>query len=148
MSQADVKHSVESIPIAGERKMEQPQPQYPQQEEYAYPTEGTESMQALVETIIEEKWQELVANVSKIVEWKDNAEQRLVVMEEKMKSIKEDMDRLHSSILERVGEYDKTMTDVGTELKALEKVFQKVLPGFVENVAELSRITKDLKGKK
>ena len=48
-------------------------------------------------------------------------------------------------MLEKVGEYDKHIGDVGTEVKALEKVFQKVLPGFIENVSELSRITEEMK---
>ncbi len=65
--------------------------------------------------------------------------------EQQLSDLKSLVDRLHSSILEKVGEYEKTMTDVGTELKALEKVFQKILPGFMENVAELSRVTKELK---
>ena len=37
--------------------------------------------------------------------------------------------------------------DIGVEIKALEKVFQKILPGFMENVNELSRISRDMKVK-
>ena len=33
------------------------------------------------------------------------------------------------------------------QIKALEKVFQKILPTLTENVNELSRITQDIKGK-
>jgi hypothetical protein len=62
--------------------------------------------------------------------------------------MKDDFDKIHTSVLERVTDYDKHITDVGTEVKALEKVFQKVLPGFIENVAELSRITEDIKKNK
>jgi len=48
-------------------------------------------------------------------------------------------------VLGKIGDYDKTLENVGTEIKALEKVFQKILPGFVENVQELSRITRRIK---
>ena len=44
-----------------------------------------------------------------------------------------------------MGEYDKNMKEVGTDIKALETVFKKILPSFTENVAELSRITKRVK---
>jgi hypothetical protein len=37
------------------------------------------------------------------------------------------------------------MLEVGAELQAMEKVFSKVLPQFVDNVNELSRITDKVK---
>ena len=42
----------------------------------------------------------------------------------------------------------KNILEVGTEIKAMEKVFQKVLPTFTSTVNELSRITGNLKKKK
>lgn len=109
------------------------------------PALTAEAIQPLVEAIVEEKWEELGKTVAKVAEWKESAEGRLATIETRLKELKENFDRLHASILERIGEYDKTMTDVGVELKALEKVFQKVLPSFVENVAELGRVTAALK---
>ena len=66
-------------------------------------------------------------------------------MQEQFKNLKDQFDKLHTAILEKVGEYDKHITDVGTEVQALERVFQKILPGFLENVNELGRITEKLK---
>jgi len=102
-------------------------------------------VEEMVEAIIEEKWTDLMENINRIIEWKDRTETRITQLETLMKSIKDDFDKMHIGVLERVGEYDKHIGDVGTEVKALEKVFQKVLPGFIENVAELSRITEDIK---
>jgi hypothetical protein len=84
-------------------------------------------------------------NINRIIEWKEKTETRITQMESAVKSMKDDFDKMHVAVLERVGEYDKHIGDVGTEVKALEKVFQKVLPGFIENVSELSRITEELK---
>lgn len=112
------------------------------------PAEGdydTGRIEELAEAIIEEKWTDLMENINRIVEWKDKTESRITQMETTIKSIKDDFDKMHTSVLERVGEYDKHIGEVGTEVKALEKVFQKVLPGFIENVSELSRITENLK---
>jgi hypothetical protein len=45
-------------------------------------------------------------------------------------------------------DYDKNLLDVGTEIKAMEKVFQKVLPELTSSVQELGRITKTAKAAK
>lgn len=108
--------------------------------------EGTsERIEELAEAIIDEKWNDLMENINRIVEWKEKTEERITQMETMMKSIKDDFDKIHTSVLERVGDYDKHISEVGTEVKALEKVFQKVLPGFMENVSELSKITAAMK---
>ena len=48
----------------------------------------------------------------------------------------------------KVSEYDKNITDVGIEIKAMEKVFEKVLPSLTENVNKLDRLAKSSKPKK
>ncbi|MBI5398405.1 hypothetical protein HZB03_02975 [Candidatus Woesearchaeota archaeon] len=102
-------------------------------------------IEELAEAIIDEKWAELVENINRIIDWKEKTEARIASIETEFKNLKENFDKLQGSVLEKVGEYDLHIQDVGTEVAALEKVFQKVLPGFVENVAQLSRITETLK---
>jgi hypothetical protein len=99
----------------------------------------------LIETIIDEKWQELLKDVNKIIEWKNRSERRIQEVEIQIKNLKESFDELHKAVIGKVSEYDKHILDVGTEIKAMEKVFSKVLPKFTENVHELSRITKKVK---
>jgi len=98
--------------------------------------------EALVEQIIDEKWQTLQKDLAKMDEWKEAVTSRMDKLEQSMTDVKADLEGLHKAIVERVGEYDKTLMDVGTEIKAMEKVFQKVLPELTSNVQELSRITK------
>ncbi len=93
------------------------------------------------EAIINEKWKELMSNLQKVNEWKDSMEHRLVTMENNFKNLQTNFDKLHQAIIGKVGEYDQNILNVGTEIKAMEKVFQKILPTFTENVNELSRIT-------
>lgn len=126
--------------------MPPPMPGMPMQAE-ELPTEGLDSgrVEEMVEAVIEEKWTDLMENINRIIDWKERTETRITQLESVMKSIKDDFDKMHIGVLERVGEYDKHIGEVGTEVKALEKVFQKVLPGFIENVAELSRITDEIK---
>ncbi len=109
---------------------------------------STEDLQQLIEQIIEEKWEDLVKNVSRIADWKEKMDAKIAALEQQINDLKSSFDKLHTSILEKVGEYDKTISSVGTDIKALETVFKKILPGFVENVSELSRITEEMKKKK
>ena len=130
---------------------EPPMPNYPETNEISQQnmqyqtTTDTQRIEEIAEGIIDEKWDELMKNVDKIVSWKETTEERMAKIEQSIKEIKENFDRLHKGILTKVGEYDKNMKEVGTDIKALETVFKKILPSFTENVAELSRITKRVK---
>lgn len=104
-----------------------------------------EEMEEIVEQIIDEKWAEIAGSINKIVEWKGKVESRLAAIEEQMKDTQKQFDDLRQSVLNKVGEYDQHITTVGTDVKAMEQVFQKMLPLFAENVRELSRITDNLK---
>lgn len=108
----------------------------------------SENIEEIAESIIEEKWVEFTKELAKFTEWKDKSESRIVKMEQEMKDLKDDVENLHKAIVAKIGDYDKNLLDVGTEIKAMEKVFQKVLPELTGSVSELSRITKGIKGKK
>jgi len=100
----------------------------------------------IAEAIINEKWTELIDRVNKIIDWKDSVENRMGKMEQQLADISHAFDKLHEGVLGKIADYDRSVMNLGTEIKALEKVFQKILPGFVENVNELSRITSRVKG--
>ena len=147
MNQADMHSTGQQpgpTPTAGPPPMAAPPPMAP-------PTAGPpdeEKIEEIAEAIIEEKWEDLVKNVNKIIDWKDTTETRIAKIEEDFKNLKSSFDTLHKGILGKVGEYEERMTGVSTELKALENVFKKILPTLTENVNELSRITSGMKGKK
>ena len=106
-------------------------------------TEATN--EELIEAIIDEKWNDLLRDINKIIDWKNQAENRITTMEQDMRDLRSEFDRLHQAVVGRVGEYDKHILDVGAEIQAMEKVFSKVLPLFTEKVSDLARITDDLK---
>lgn len=99
----------------------------------------------LIEAIIEEKWQNLLQDLSKLAEWKNTMTQKVTAMDQQVQDLRREFDKVHSVIISKIDDYDKNMSNVGAEVKAMEKVFSKVLPLFTENVAELSKITKELK---
>ncbi|MFT4282793.1 MAG: hypothetical protein ACMXX6_00020 [Candidatus Woesearchaeota archaeon] len=103
------------------------------------------STEEIVEAIIDEKWNELLKDLNKVIEWKDSTNTKLISLEQKFDSLKEEFDKIHTAVLNKVDAYDKNISLVGAEVKAMERVFSKVLPLFTENVAELSRISKEFK---
>jgi hypothetical protein len=104
-----------------------------------------ERMEEIVENMIDEKWDELLAEVKKIVEWKESIEEKQVQIINDLEKLKEDFTVLHQGVLGKLEDYDTQMRDVGTELKAVGRVFKDVVPEFVENVKELKSMTGKMK---
>ncbi|MBU0459474.1 MAG: hypothetical protein KKH52_00295 [Nanoarchaeota archaeon] len=104
-----------------------------------------ERIEEIAESMIDEKWDELLAEVKKIVEWKESIEEKQTKINHDVEKLKEDFKVLHQGVLGKLEDYDTRMSDVGTELKAVGKVFKDVIPEFVENVKELSSITRNAK---
>lgn len=114
----------------------------------AAPGVGREEIEEVAESIVSEKWDELMKSVDKIIAWKDATEAKITKLEQQITDLKTRFEELHKGILAKIGEYDQGIRAVGTEIKAMESVFKKILPTFTENVGELSRITKALRAKK
>ncbi|PIN76160.1 hypothetical protein COV17_03170 [Candidatus Woesearchaeota archaeon CG10_big_fil_rev_8_21_14_0_10_36_11] len=106
-----------------------------------------ERIESITESIVDEKWDDLIAEVKKIIEWKERVESVQSKLNNDVEKLKEDFKTLHQGVLGKVEEYDKRMIDVGTELKAVGKVFKDVIPEFVENVKELKGITENVRKK-
>ncbi|MBI2144903.1 hypothetical protein HYU18_01130 [Candidatus Woesearchaeota archaeon] len=118
-----------------------PQPGYGEARE----NEASAKIEEISEAIIEEKWQDLMKDYGKLTEWKGAVEQRMAAVEQRLADLKSSFDTLQKSVVDKVSDYDKSVKDVGSEMKALEQVFQKIIPTLTENVNELSRITKGMK---
>ena len=131
LAQAEAKKTIEPMqpPQMPERPMQKPK----------------EDVESLVEQVVEEKWGEFQKELGKLNEWKGDVSSRVDKVEQSVVDLRSELESLHKAIVGRIGDYDKTLTDVGTEIKAMEKVFQKVLPELTSNVQELSRITKQSK---
>lgn len=105
-----------------------------------------ERIEAITESMIDEKWEELIGEVKKIVEWKNKIEEKQARIQNDLDKLKDDFKVLHQGVLGKLDDYDSRMKDVGVELKAVGKVFKDVIPEFVDNVKELKGITKGFKG--
>ncbi|HLC46422.1 MAG TPA: hypothetical protein VJI75_01645 [Candidatus Nanoarchaeia archaeon] len=159
INQADLKEGVlEQKPPEHQKGeiMEQQMPSFQQQgipqlhpsgiPDMGLPQSSNEGrMHEIAEAIIDEKWTDLIESVNRVLDWKDTVESRLSKLEQKVDDLRSSFDKLHEGILGKISDYDKGIVNLGTDIQALEKVFQKILPGFVDNVNELSRITARVK---
>ncbi|MFH0798513.1 MAG: hypothetical protein V1906_03820 [Candidatus Woesearchaeota archaeon] len=104
-----------------------------------------DDVQSLVEEIIDEKWRELMSSVGDIATWKVQMADETEAIKQEILRIQARFDNLQAAVLGKVDEYSRGITDVGTEMKALEKVFEKILEPMSANIKELARITEDLR---
>lgn len=101
--------------------------------------------ESIAEAIVEERFQELKSMLDKRKEFEEKTNTELARLSQEVLDLKGDMQNLHKAIVSKISDYDKNLLSVGTEIKAMEKVFQNILPELTRNVSELSRITKSTK---
>ena len=126
--------------------MEQPAPIGSQMPPPA-PEASKEKIEEIAEAIVEEKWKEKEAEINKIIEWKDTITTKLTQLQQQFDDLRASFDSLHKGMLGKITEYDENLTNVGTEIKAMEKVFSKVLPSLTDSVNKLQRISTGVKKK-
>ncbi|MFT4312918.1 MAG: hypothetical protein ACMXYA_00770 [Candidatus Woesearchaeota archaeon] len=117
----------------------------PQPNQNAQDDSDLTQIEELIEAVIDEKWKDIEKNIVKIINWKDKVDQRVTQLEQNLKDIRSDYDSLQKSIVGKVGEYDKNVLNVGSQLKAMEKAFGEIMPQFTRNINELNRITQRVK---
>jgi len=159
LNQVDISGGNMGIGQPGEMPAQMPpqqgfsQEQQPPQQEFEKPEAqqevNKEQIEEIAEAIIDEKWKEFEDDIKIIIDWKEKTEGKINKFEQQLKDLTDSLNTLHKSLLGKISEYDKGITDVGIEIKAMEKVFQKILPSLTENVNKLDRIAKGSKlGKK
>ena len=127
-------------PNYGNQTPSNPQPSY-----YAPAQVDSERIHEVAEAIVNERWEEFLAKVGDISIWKERTETNIISIKQEIVRINQRFDNLQNAILGKIHDYDQGMKDVHTEMKALEKVFEKILEPLVSNIKELGRITQDLK---
>lgn len=103
-----------------------------------------EEIESVAEGIIEEKWVALMEDIKKIIEWKESIESRMIKLETGLNSANEQIAELRKGVLGKISDYEKGVSDVGVELKAMQKVFKESVPEFTSNISELSRLVTKL----
>lgn len=140
----------EPQPMAQQYQQPMPQ-QYQQPQQYPMPQQGLsiqrEDIEEIVEEIIDEKWEELITAVEKIVAWKEDLESQISNTQKEIEDMKKEFSELRQGMIGQLSSHQQNMNDVGTELKAMQKVFKQSIPELADKISELSRVSNKLKKK-
>ena len=109
---------------------------------------SSEKIQEIVETIVEEKWEDLLAKVGDLNLWKESVNNDLEAIKQELLRTQERFNNLQAALVGKVTDYSRNISDMNAEMKALEQVLKNILEPLTTNVKELSRITSQFKKKK
>lgn len=112
------------------------------------PQISSDYIQQIAEEVVEEKWDDLMSKVGDIRLWKDKIDNDITSIKQEIVRTQNHFENLQKAVLGKVGEYNENILNINTEMKALEKVFEKIIQPLTENIKELNRITNKLKTKK
>ncbi|MBS3095365.1 hypothetical protein J4231_01675 [Candidatus Woesearchaeota archaeon] len=104
-------------------------------------------IQALIESIIEERMQKYSDNLTEFEIWKSRVNDDIISIKQEILRVSGRFDNMQQVVIGRVDEYSKSVGDVTSEIKALEKVFQNIVNPLTSNIKELASLTKELKQK-
>lgn len=103
-----------------------------------------EKLHEVAEAVVSERWDELLSKTGNLPVWKEKVNMNITAIKQEIVRINEKFDNLQNAVLGKVKEYDQGVRNIHSEMKALEKVFGKILEPLVSNIKELDRVVKRL----
>ena len=135
---------LEDAPAPTQQFNQQYSPSYSQQQSLQ---PSTEEFQQLAESIIEEKFAEFQARFGDLSLWKERMNNDVSAIKQEVLRTQDRFMDLQKALIGKVNEYNDNITNVNTEMKALEKVFEKKLEPLTTNIKELKAVTEKIKDK-
>jgi len=111
----------------------------------SYQSMSSDEIQRLVETVVEEKWNDFQSKFGDILTWKNQVGDDLESVKQEILRLQNRFDSVQSAVVGKVSDFGKGMEDISAEMKALEKVFEKILEPLTRNIRELNRVTEALR---
>ena len=108
----------------------------------------TEKIEEIAESIIKEKWEYFMKDFGDITVWREKVRTDILSIKQELIRTQERLENLQKAVLGKVSEYDKDVREIGTEIKALEKVMEKILEPLTSNIKDLQKVADELKGRK
>ncbi len=146
-----------STPQKQPEQIPQQQPEMTPQEDYSSPSgfsqeplerASYDAIEEIAESIIKEKWDELIKGVGDIALWKERIDIDLEGVKQELIRTQEKFENLQKSIMGKVSEYSEGVINVGTEMKALEKVLEKIISPLTRSVKDLQEVSEKLAKRK
>ena len=111
-------------------------------------TEGlVNELQRIIEDIIEEKWKDVEDKLSTLDSWKARIEEKVSSLSSKVSELDRRVDDFSKTLVSKTEEYKGTMSEVNTQMEAIEKIMGKLVPGLAEEIKELRHVVEKMKKK-
>ena len=107
--------------------------------------QNIEQIEEISEAIVDEKIQEFSSMIGDMNVWKERTTSEMEAIKQEILRLRNHLENLQVSISGKVEVYNKSVTTMSAEMKALSKVMEKIMLPLSTNVKELSRITNKFK---
>ncbi len=104
------------------------------------------STEELVEKIVSEKVERLEKRLVEQERIHTDLLQQIGQVRSSLNDLKGKYVQLQEDSVVKIEEYNKELEGVGTQIKAMQRVMQNIIPTFAENVRSLTEVVKSLKG--
>lgn len=127
-------------------------PQYQQAQQPQYYSEqppqqaiDIELVEEIAEEAANEKFNEFKNKIGDISGFKQITEKRIEDIDERLKRIELNLDKIQISLLGKMKEYGENIKVLGGEMQNVEDSFSKILNPLISNVKELNALTEKIK---
>ena len=107
-----------------------------------------DAIEEIAESIIKEKWNDMLQNVGDIKLWKERTDIDLEGVKQELIRTQEKFENLQRALMGKLSEYSEGVTTIGTEMKALEMVLEKILAPLTKSVKDLEKVADKLSSQK
>jgi archaellum component FlaC len=107
--------------------------------------QALDTIQQVLEQIIEEKWQASSADLNSVKNGLKATDTSVDAIDDRLNKLNQRIDSIQNAILGKTEEYNKTLSDVNIELQAFEKVIDRLIPTISDSIKELRDLIDDLK---
>ncbi len=104
------------------------------------------SPEELIERIIDEKWHTMQEKFDRFEESKSELLRQLQDLRDNLNDLRVKYAQLQEDSVVKIEEYNKELEGVGSQIKAMQRVMQNMIPVFAENVRQLNDIVVEMKG--
>jgi predicted transcriptional regulator len=100
-------------------------------------------VEEIAEAIIDEKWDIIVESVNKIADWKEVVDSKLDQLSSNLEEIHRGFAEFKDNISSQVTDYESEISDLKTDIVAMNKVLKKALPDIVSGKIEIHEDSKE-----
>nr|MBA4405152.1 hypothetical protein [Nanoarchaeum sp.] len=104
-----------------------------------------EMIEEIAESVVSEKWDDMIKNIGDLKLWKERVETDMSGVKQEVLRMQARIENLQKAVLGKVSDYNDNIAELSTEVKAMEKVFEKILEPLTRNVKDLEKITEKFK---